>query len=64
MTNLSAIQDHIEASAPCSLFSVAVWADEQLDLSPVGLIVILDTLASSGTIELSTDDSGIIIDLI
>jgi len=64
MTNLSAIQDHIEASAPCSLFSVAVWADEQLELTHVGLIAILDTLASAGTIELSSDGSGITIDLI
>ena len=64
MTNLSAIQDHIEASAPCSLFSVAVWVEEQLTVSTVEFTSILNTLASAGTIELSNDDSGITIDLI
>jgi hypothetical protein len=64
MTNLSAIQDHIEASAPCSLFSVGVWVEAQLDVSIVELMGILNTLASAGTIELSSDESGITIDLI
>ena len=64
MTNLLAIQDHIEASAPCSLFSVGVWVEDQLDVSIVELMGILNTLASAGTIELSSDDSGITIDLI
>ena len=64
MTNLSAIQDHIEASAPCSLFSVGVWVEEQLDVSIVELMGILNTLASAGTIELSSDESGITIDII
>lgn len=64
MTNLSTIQDHIEASAPCSLFSVAVWAEQQLTVNVVEFTAIINTLASAGTIELSSDENGIIIDLI
>ena len=64
MTNVSAIQDHITASAPCSLFSVGVWVEDQLNVSTVELLGILNTLANAGTIELSSDDSGITVDLI
>lgn len=64
MTNLSVIQDHIEASAHCSLFSVAVWVEEQLTVTTVEFTSILHTLASANTIELSSDDSGITINLI
>ena len=63
-TPLDAILTHIEASAPCSMFSVAVWVNEQLDMSIPGFVLALDTLVSSGVIELSSDDSGIVIDLI
>jgi hypothetical protein len=64
MTNLSIIQDHIEASAPCSLFSVGVWVEDQLNVTTVELMGILNTLAKAGTISLSSDESGITIDLI
>lgn len=64
MTNLSAIQDHIEASAPCSLFSVGVWVEDQLNISSVELVMFLTTLAKAGTISLTTDESGITVDLI
>lgn len=64
MENLDVILTHIEASAPCSMFSVAVWVNEQLNMSTTGFVLALDTLVSSGAIELSSDDSGIVIDLI
>ena len=64
MENLDSILTHIEASAPCSLFSVAVWVNEQLNMSTTGFVLALDTLVSSGAIELSSDDAGIVIDLI
>ena len=64
MTNLSAIQDHIEASAPCSLFSVGVWVEEQLNVTSVELVGILNTLAKAGTISITSDESGITVDLI
>jgi hypothetical protein len=64
MTNLSTIQDHIEASAPCSLFSVGVWVEDQLNVSTVELMGILSTLAKAGTIAITSDDSGITVDLI
>jgi hypothetical protein len=64
MTNLSAIQDHIEASAPCSLFSVGVWVEDQLNVTTVELMGILNTLAKAGTISITSDESGITIDLI
>ena len=64
MSNLSAIQDHIEASAPCSLFSIGVWVDDQLNATTVELMRILSTLASAGTISITSDESGIIVDLI
>jgi hypothetical protein len=64
MTNLSIIQDHIEASAPCSLSGVGVWVEDQLNVSTGEFISILSTLAARGTISLSSDESGITIDLI
>jgi hypothetical protein len=64
MENLEHILTHIEASAPCSLFSVAAWVETQLTMSRTGFIAALDTLVTSGAIELSSDDSGIVIDLI
>ena len=63
-TNLEYILTHIEASVPCSLFSVAVWVGEQLNVSTVGFISVIDTLVSSGVIEVSKDDCGLVIDLI
>jgi hypothetical protein len=64
MTNLSAIQDHIEASAPCSLFSVGVWVEDQLNVTTVELMGILNTLAKADTIAITSDESGITVDLI
>ena len=64
MDNLAAIQDHIEASAPCSLFSVAVWAEEQLTINVVEFTAVINTLASADTIAISMDDHGLVIDLI
>ena len=64
MTNLEYIQTHIEASAPCSLFSAAAWVEKQLSMPLSGFVAALDTLAAQGIIELSSDDSGITIDLI
>lgn len=63
-TKATYILDHIEASAPCSLFSVAVWADEQLDINAVQFTAAIDTLASAGVIQLDTGEHGITIDLI
>ena len=64
MSNLSHVLTHIEASAPCSLFGIAVWVEDQLNVTTVELMGILDTLAKAGAIELSSDDSGITVDLI
>ena len=54
------ILDHIEASAPCSLFSVAAWAQDQLDISPAGYLAAIEQLIASGVIEVTqeTSDSG------
>ena len=62
--DLEHIRSHIEASAPCSLFSVGVWVEDQLNVTTVELMGILNTLAAAGAIELSSDESGITIDLI
>lgn len=64
MKNLDDILTHIEASAPCSLFSVAVWVNEQLGMTPTGFVLAIDNLVSSGAIEVSSDDSGLIVDLV
>ena len=64
MTNLDHIRTHIEASAPCSLFGVAAWVAEQLNVSTTGFIVAIDALVSSGVIEVTKDDSGLVVDLI
>ena len=55
---------HIEASAPCSMFSVALWVQDQLELSTVGFLSVIDALVTLGKIEVSSDDSGLVIDLI
>lgn len=64
MTNLDHILTHIEASAPCSLFSVAVWADEQLSIDIVAFTRILNVLTASNAISISTDDHGLTVDLV
>lgn len=58
------ILTHIEASAPCSLFSVALWADEQMSLSLAGFLVAIDALVASGTIAVTADDNGLVVDLV
>jgi hypothetical protein len=62
--DLEHVRAYIESSAPCSLFSIGVWVEDQLNVTTVELLGILNTLASAGTIELSSDESGIIVDLI
>lgn len=64
MENLNDILNHIEASAPCSLFSVGVWVNDQLNMTTTGFILAIDTLVTSGAITVSRDDSGLIVDLI
>lgn len=64
MQHLDDILTHIEASAPCSLFSVSVWVNEQLNMTSTGFVLALDNLVSSGTIKISADDSGLIVDLV
>ena len=60
---ISDLLDHIQASAPCSLFGVAVWANEQFNVSTLGFITAMDALVSSGVISVSADESGLVIDL-
>ena len=64
MSNIDHILTHIEASAPCSLFSVAVWADSQLNINAVSFARVIDTLVSAKAIEISADDTGLVVDLI
>lgn len=65
MTNLDHILTHIEASAPCSLFSVAVWADSQLTVNAVTFIGVIDLLVSSNAISVTNEANGrLIVDLI
>ena len=64
MLNLDHILTHIEADAPCSMFHVAVWADEQLTINAVGFMSVINTLVSSGVISISADEHGLVIDLI
>lgn len=64
MQHLTDILTHIEASAPCSLFSVAAWADEQLTINAVIFAAAIDTLISSNAISVSQDANGLVVDLI
>jgi hypothetical protein len=63
MENIDDIFNHISASAPCSLFSVAVWVKDQLNMTNTGFVLAIDTLVSAGVIEVSADESGLIVDL-
>lgn len=63
-TNKEFILTHIEASAPCSLFSVALWADDQLTVSATSFAHIIDTLVAEGKIAVTSDDIGLIVDLL
>lgn len=64
MQNKQDILTHIEASAPCSLFSVALWADDQLRVSATSFAHIIDTLVSDAKIEITSDETGIIVDML
>jgi hypothetical protein len=64
MTNKECILEHIQASAPCSLFSVALWADSQLTIGATGFSHMVDVLISSKLIEVTTDECGLVVDLI
>lgn len=63
-SHIKDVLTHIEASAPCSMFSVALWVQDQLDLSTVGFLSVIDTLVTLGKIEVSSNDSGLAIDLL
>ena len=64
MTNLEHIRTHIEASAPCSLFSVAAWADSQLNIDAARFVAIIDFLTAGNVISLNFEDCNFVIDLI
>jgi len=63
-TYIHDIRTHIEASAPCSMFSVALWVQDQLELSTVGFLSVIDALVTLGEIEVSSNDYGLVIDLL
>jgi hypothetical protein len=64
MSNLDHILTHIEADAPCSLFHVAVWADEQLSINAVGFMSVINTLVSANAISISSDEHGLVVELV
>ena len=63
MTNIDHIRTHIEASAPCSLFSVAAWADSQLNIDSARFIGIIDFLTAGNVISISYEENNFIVDL-
>jgi len=63
MTNIDYIRTHIEASAPCSLFSVAAWADTQLDIDAARFVGIIDFLVASNAISIEHENCNLTIDL-
>jgi hypothetical protein len=63
MTNLEHIRTHIEASAPCSLFSVAAWADSQLNIDAARFVGVIDHLTACDFIRLTYEDCNFVIDL-
>lgn len=62
-SGIEIIFDHIEASAPCSLEGVACWVESQLNLSTVDFVRCIDSLLRQGSIELTLDGAGLVIDL-
>jgi hypothetical protein len=64
VSNLDHILTHIQADAPCSLFHVAAWVETQLNMPTTGFINAIDNLVAMGMIEVSQDNSGLVIDLI
>jgi hypothetical protein len=60
---LERAQYWIDVRAPCSLESVACWVESQLNLSTVDFVRCVDSLVRQGSIELSIDGAGIVIDL-
>ena len=63
-SHIKDVLTHIEASSPCSMFSVALWVQDQLELSTVGFLSVIDALVTLGKIEVSSNDYGLVIDLI
>lgn len=63
MTNLEHIRTHIEASAPCSLFSVATWADSQLNIDAARFVAVIDFLTAGNVINVTYEDCNFVIDL-
>jgi hypothetical protein len=63
MSNLEHIRTHIEASAPCSLFSVAAWADSQLNIDAAGFIGVIDFLNAGNVISVTYENCNFIVDL-
>lgn len=63
MGNIEHIRTHIEAAAPCSLFSVAAWADSQLNIDAAGFIAIVDFLTAGDVISVSYEDCNFVVDL-
>ena len=63
MTNIDHIRTHIEASAPCSLFGVAAWADTQLNINAAGFVAIIDFLTANESISISYENCNFVIDL-
>jgi hypothetical protein len=64
MSNLEVIRTHIEASAPCSLFSVAAWADSQLTIDAASFVGIIDFLTAGDVISISYEDCNFVVDLV
>jgi hypothetical protein len=63
MTNIDHIRTHIEASAPCSLFSVAAWADSQLNIDAARFVGVIDHLTACNVISVAYEDCNFVIDL-
>lgn len=62
-SNLDHIRTHIEASAPCSLFSVAAWADSQLNIDAARFVGVIDFLTAGDLISVTYEDCNFVIDL-
>ena len=63
-TNKEFILTLIEGIGPCSLFSVALWADDQLTVNATSFTHIIDSLINLGKIEITSDETGLIVDLL
>lgn len=63
MSNIEHIRTHIEASAPCSLFSVAAWADSQLNIDAARFVAVIDFLTAGNAISVTYEENNFVIDL-